>query len=103
MSIQPAEVNRDENGYWVHPELPEWDDGTTPTDIESWFSLNNLNYWIDRFEDSATATEEMHEAYYGDGDSGVPDWEPECPVKDSFLLSIHDTEDGPVAVFATPK
>jgi len=103
MSIQPVTVNRDKGGYWVHPELPEWDDGTTQKEIDTWFSNNNLSYWIDNFEDSTTATEEMQDAYFVNGDVGVPDWKPECPVEGSFLLSIHDTEDGPVAVFAIPK
>ena len=103
MSIQPVTVNRDEDGYWVHPELPEWDEGTTQEEIDDWFSNNNLSYWIDNFEDSVTATEEMQERYYGASDGNISDWEPDCPVKGSFLLSIHDTESGPVAVFATPK
>lgn len=103
MSIEPAKVNRDEDGYWVHPGMPEWDEGTSGEEIDRWFSENHLSYWINKFEDSDTATDAMHDAYYNNGDIGVPDWQPECPAEGAFLLSIHDTEEGPVAVFAIPK
>lgn len=103
MTIQPAQIQRDENGYWSHPDFPAWDEGTKQETIDQWFADNEIAYAVDEFEDSDTATEEMHKAYYDDGEIGVPDWKPRCHQEGAFLLSIHDTEQGPVAVFAVPK
>lgn len=103
MTIQPAQIQRDENGYWSHPDFPAWDEGVEQETIDQWFSDNEITYFVDEFEGSVTATEEMHKAYYDDGAMGAPDWQPRCDADGAFLLSIHDTEQGPVAVFAAPN
>jgi hypothetical protein len=35
--IQPAEVVRDEYGFWTHPDYPEWDEGTTVKTVHDWY------------------------------------------------------------------
>jgi hypothetical protein len=73
--IQAATIERDE-GYWTHPDFPEWDEGTKKAEFER---------------------------FYDDSDSDISDWSPVYEKAGSFLLSIHDTEDGPVALFFAPK
>ncbi len=49
-----------------------------------WFELDAPEHLIERYTD-------------------ISDWQPVCDKAGSFLLSIHDTEDGPVALFFAPK
>ncbi|MCU8044414.1 MULTISPECIES: hypothetical protein [unclassified Shewanella] len=97
--IQAATVER-EQGYWIHQDLPEWDEGTTRAECEAWASANGGELVVIRFE--SDANEELIERYFDDGDIDISDWNPVCDKTGSFLLSIHDTEDGPVALFFAP-
>ncbi|WP_305817526.1 hypothetical protein [Photobacterium leiognathi] len=101
MCIQPCYVDRDEDGYWIHPELPNWDESTTSEVINAWFKANNCDYAIVYFE--SDAPEALSDKYYEQGEPGVGDWEPTLPHANAFLLSIHDAEDSPIALFAIPK
>lgn len=103
MSIKPVKVERDQDGYWVHPDFPEWDEGTGRDVIDKWFNDNGIRFEIDMFEDSDTASEELKDRYFEHGECDISEWNPSCNAEHAFLLSIHDTEDGPVAVFAVPK
>jgi hypothetical protein len=98
--IQAAEVERDE-GYWTHPDFPEWDDGTTRAECEAWAADNGGEFVVIRFENDAP--EKLIERFYDDDESDISDWNPICENAGSFLLSIHDTEDGPVALFLAPN
>ncbi len=57
-SIQAATVEREE-GYWTHPDLPEWDEGVTRVECEAWaaslwrFGLNSMHL---KTSSSATLT-----------------------------------------------
>jgi hypothetical protein len=98
--IQAATIERDE-GYWTHPDFPEWDEGTTRLQCDTWCAENDGKFYIVSFEDDAP--ENLIERFYDDGESDISDWNPICEKPDSFLLSIHDTEDGPVALFFAPN
>ncbi|GGN23075.1 hypothetical protein GCM10007984_23590 [Shewanella putrefaciens] len=98
--IQAAVVERIE-GYWTHPDLPEWDEGATRAECEAWAADNGGEFVSIWFE--MDAPENLIERYYDDGDIDISDWQPVCDKAGSFLLSIHDTEDGPVALFFAPK
>lgn len=56
--IQAATVEREE-GYWTHPDLPEWDEGVTRVECEAWaaslwrFGLNSMRQ---KTSSSATLT-----------------------------------------------
>ncbi|MCG7551588.1 hypothetical protein [Pseudoalteromonas sp. Of7M-16] len=100
MGIKPVKVERDENGWWVHPDLPKWDEGTCQNEIAAWFEKNRVTYFIDHFESSAT--EEQSNRWFEEGNCDCSDWQPTCDEDNSFLLSIHDTEYGPIGIFAVP-
>ncbi|MGF1905306.1 hypothetical protein [Aliivibrio salmonicida] len=99
MSIQEVDVKRDENGFWTHPDLPYWGEETPISEINLFLEESNLKIqtvWFD-----GDAPEDIHGRYYeAEDNSAVADWKPTKP-DDSFLLSLHDTEDGPVAIFAS--
>ena len=98
--IKAATIKRDE-GYWTHPDFPEWDEGTTRAESEAWAADNGGEFVAIWFE--SDAPENLIERFFDDGDSDISDWNPVCEKSGSFLLSIHDTEDGPVALFFDPK
>ena len=98
--ITAVPVARDEDGFWTHPNFPEWHEGTTRDEVDTFFSELNLGYVVYSME--FNAPDELVEKYFEDGDCGCVGWDPECDKEGAFLLSIHDTEDGPVAIFAYP-
>lgn len=98
MSIQEIDVKRDENGFWTHPDMPEWDESVKGGDIVEWLKDRSLELVSVVFFDG-DADEKITDRYYEDEDcSAVVEWEPTKP-DDSFLLSLHDSDNGPVAVF----
>lgn len=99
--IKPAPVERDHYGYWTHPDFPEWDEGTTGGEIDQWFDDHNLHPEVQWLEHDAP--EHVSRRYFEDGEPHCNDWYPESEYDGGFLLSIHDTEDGPVAIFAVPQ
>lgn len=101
IEFTPGNVERDENGYWTDPRIPEWDESAKSEDIDKWFEERNLGWHIDSLESSGT--EEQNERYGNDGEYGIPDWEPKCDIEGAFLLAIYDTEDGLRAIYAFPK
>ncbi len=100
-TIKPAPVVRDDNGYWTHPDLPEWDESTTKEQIDAWAKENQgaiVVEWMD-----GDAPQEVADRYFEVGDADISYWYPHCAKAGNFLLSIHDTEDGPVALFFVPN
>lgn len=102
MSISAVTPDRDFYGYWVHPELPMWEEGTRKAVVDEWFKQQNMVCYLDTLEHGDSATDEMRKRYFDDGEIGVADWIPECPTSNSILLAIYETEDGPVAMFGIP-
>lgn len=98
--IKPAKVMRDKYGMWHHPDLPEWEEGTDDSVIEEWLLDNQGNFYTVRF--SHDATEELLNSWYDSGCDDCSAWKPECTEKNSFLTSIHNTANGPVASFFVP-
>ena len=98
--IQQALVLRDECGFFHHPDFPKWDEGEPVESIVDWFKNNGGGHYVDRLEDSAT--EEMVNAWFDDYAHDCTPWQPTCELEGSFILSIHDTEEGPVALFFYP-
>lgn len=104
MAIKPQEINRCEHGFWTHADFPDFDGAEHPTDyqIDKWLSDNNINFRVFWFE--SDAEESLLDRYFDDGDlSACAEWNPVCDSYGAFLISIHDTEDGPVAIFAIPN
>lgn len=98
--IQPEEVKRNEHGFWFHSQYPEWDEGTTMEQVEAWENENNIRIAVLDME--SDAPEEVAQDYFESDSNSCTDWNPVHPAPGAFLLSIHDAEDGPVAIFAVP-
>ncbi|NQZ49315.1 MAG: hypothetical protein HRT95_03730 [Moritella sp.] len=100
MTIKPIEVVRDTKGMFSHPDFPAWDDNAEVKEMNDWFSMNNGAWYIDSFE--SNGPEEMVESWFDNGDSDCTNWQPICDKPGAFLLSIHDTKEGPVGLFFVP-
>lgn len=100
MPIQPETVRRDSRGYWTHSQHPPWGESVTALEIMTWCEQNKVNLAYSWFEHEAPAMAQHN--YYELGHDTCLGWDPEPPTKDAFCLSIHDTEDGPVAVYLAP-
>lgn len=98
--IAPAEVKRDRNGFWSHPDFPTWEESTCGHVINQWYKKNGITYFVSFFLE--TAPDDLVEHFIDTGE-GVELWDPVCNREGSFLLSVHCVEDGPVAVFAVPQ
>jgi hypothetical protein len=95
-------ITRDSYGNYQHPELPDFDGSECITkDMrDDWQSEMDFNLVINTMD---CEVDEDHPAwvhYFENGDAGFGEWDPEAPSADAVLLSIHDTEDGPVAWWA---
>ncbi|MEZ8095811.1 hypothetical protein ACED51_17060 [Photobacterium swingsii] len=98
MAIQPARIERDKYGFWTHPEFPNFGEVITKEEKERWEKANNVKLEFIYFEQDAP--EVLQERYFTEGQAkACAEWEPSQP-KSSFLISVHDTEDGPIAFFA---
>ncbi|OXX29104.1 hypothetical protein [Vibrio sp. V08_P9A1T1] len=99
-TIKPVEVQR-VNGFWTHPDLPVFGEYVTKEDIKEFERNNNLVFFcVEMGED---ASQEFVDEWFEDGLDDCSPWEPTPPSARAFLLSIRDTEDGPMAWFAEPK
>ena len=50
--IEEREVHRDEQGYWRHPDYPEWSESDSGESINDWFYNNGITFHVVHFEDS---------------------------------------------------
>jgi hypothetical protein len=100
MAIQSVEVKRDHNGMWTHPDLPNWGESISRSELKEWEEENGIT--VNLVSMDGDAPEELVDRWFEDGDCDCSEWKPTPPSADSFLLSIHDTEDGPYSWWATP-
>ena len=103
MSIKPVKVVRDKYGFFSHPDFPAWDEGISVDIINEWFYDNGGIFVVVHFEDDADGylVDQWFDTDFKE-DVSCLTWEPTNKYEGAFLLSIHDTEDGPVAVFFRP-
>lgn len=94
--IQRVAVERDQDGWWSHPDEPDFDEDYAA--FKAWLVQQGLELkqW---HMDSDIG--EHHP--YDDGECHCLGWEPECPGPEWFLLGIFDTEDGPCVSWARRK
>ncbi|AUX72451.1 hypothetical protein [Erwinia pyrifoliae] len=101
--ITALPVERDEDGYWTHPDLFVPANGMefgAPGEFESWKSVNRVTGHLQWMESDAT---EEQKAAYESGDGDVSQWKPTSPEGGGwFIASIYDTEDGPVCYWLRP-
>ncbi|XZG69280.1 hypothetical protein ACTSKR_11510 [Chitinibacteraceae bacterium HSL-7] len=101
--ILPATPERDSYGYWSHPDYPDFNEGTNSIEITRAFNAAGVASWaLTEMEDDLDFDHPAYVRYFEEGEADIHDWDPTPPRGDGwFLLSIYDTEDGPVAVFGS--
>lgn len=96
--IQPVPVERDAYGFWTHPDYPEWDESTLLSTVNDWFEGQGLERATVLFE--YDAPQDLQDDYLENGEPDYSKWQPTPPQGDGwFMLSIFDTEDGPVCIW----
>ncbi len=95
--MKAFEVKRDEQGFWTHPQLPKWDEGTSMSHAKAWFANHELDC------DLVIMDGELGEQWVNGEIESCLDWQPSIDIDGAFLVGIWDTEDGVVAMFAFPK
>lgn len=94
--MRAIDVQRDEYGMWIHPELPDWGENPSPKQVDTWFASQGLTHHLVLMDG------ELDERWCNGELESCAEWEPNPKVKDSFLVGIWDNEDGVVAMFASP-
>lgn len=96
--IVAAPVERDAEGFWSHPNIPDFDE--CAESYKAWLDDNGLVISYKYLE----SEDDEHPAYvsYFDQEScSCALWGPTTPDGDGwFTLAIYDTEDGPVWAWA---
>lgn len=98
-TIKAVEVIRDDYGFWFHPDLPNWNESTKTADMRLWaksVGLTSIDFVCFELE----APEALVDRYIEGEEKVVAEWEPECKFENSFLLSIHENENGVFAMYA---
>ncbi|HHJ3234241.1 TPA: hypothetical protein ACQJO1_004648 [Vibrio parahaemolyticus] len=98
MTIQAMPVERDLEGYWCHPDLPELGEDATWDEFEAHFQAQGFSVGVVWLEDDAD--EELVTAYFEKGATNIASWEPSKPQDAAFCLAIYATEEGPVCLWA---
>jgi hypothetical protein len=96
-SIGPVPVDRDENGWWSHPAVPNFDE-----DVDSylaWVKAIGLEMKYKALE--SDPDHPLYDAWFEHGECNASSWNPEEPAGGGwFTFSIHDSEDGPIWAWA---
>lgn len=90
-------VEKDRLGYWTNAGVPDFNEDE-----------NAFNLWVEQqgLEIHKTSLENENEdnpifqSYFENGNADISGWRPQPPADDWHILSIHDTEYGPVFVWA---
>ncbi|ARZ00759.1 hypothetical protein [Yersinia ruckeri] len=103
-TITAVPVERDECGFWTHPDYFEPANGRefgVEAEFKAWKTLNRVTGALSWMEGEDNA-DELNAAYES-GDCNISAWQPTPPAGDGwFMASIHDTEDGPVCYWLRP-
>lgn len=103
-TITAAPVERDNCGFWTHPDYFEPANGNefgVEGEFAAWKALNRVTGAIGWMENEENA-EEL-QAEYDSVNCSVSMWNPTPPDGDGwFMASIHETEDGPVCYWLRP-
>lgn len=97
--IIATEVQRDEYGYWTHPDYLEFCDGREcipSEEFDKWMQSQGIECSVE-YRDEEMADPDM------DG-GNLSSWQPEQPNGEGwFIGSIHDSEDGAVCIWLRAK
>lgn len=96
--LEPVDVVRDENGFWQHPDAPDFVDDDSGLEYKQWFETLGLEgrlSWLEHEDDNHP----VKKGYFEQGIVGCLGWEPPQPEGQGwFLLCIGESDgDGPAA------
>ena len=102
--LQPQTVIRDSYGDWTHPALTElFSRGGDPErehipgdEWSAWLAEHNIETDWQSMEYELDDTHPAWIRHFDEGNPGSVGWDPEPPGPEWHMLTIHDTEDGPV-------
>lgn len=95
-------VERDEDGDWTHSELTTFlgDREYVPkTEWLDWCAQHSIETQIHYMEYDLDENHPAWIRYFDEGNAGSIGWNPVPPGSEWHMLSIHDTEDGPVVIW----
>lgn len=96
--IQPLPVERDRDGWWSHPGIPDFSEDVKA--FNAWLEEQGLEVTHKMLE-SEGESHPVYVSYFENEDTNITAWEPTEPAGAGwFTFSIHDTEDGPAYVWA---
>ncbi|EML4851190.1 hypothetical protein RS414_001003 [Morganella morganii] len=99
--IQHIEPQRDEYGFWSHPEIPAME---ASDEVKAWLNKNNLEYGRTNLEDDLDSDDPAWIAYFENGNPDCSLWQPTPPAGDGWIMAwITDTDDGPACVWVRYK
>ncbi len=100
--LTPAKVERNDDGEWTHPAVIEKfsDREYVPGDEwKEWCAEHGIETCVTSMEYDLDEDHPAWIRHFEEGNPGCVGWEPEKPSEAHRVLSIHDTEDGPVVVW----
>lgn len=104
--LAPETVTRNEDGHWTHSALMDLLDSegelreTVPDDEwNAWLAEHNIEFQVSAMEYDLESEHPVFIHHFEDGNAGCVGWEPSPPGPEWCMLSIHDTEDGPVVIW----
>lgn len=95
--IKPMEPQRNREGYWTHPDYRVCE---TSEQFNAWQAEQGFECSVVMLDgDDGIGAQDAGERY-AEGDTDILAWQPSKPEGEGwFMVSIHDTEDGPVCVW----
>lgn len=107
IQLKPVEVVRDEDGFFYHPEYSKLlddllGDREYPTNQEWEDFKKSLGIEIYRTWLESDASDEVIDRYFNGEIEVCAEWNPSRPdiEGDWFVISIHDSEEGAVCLWA---
>lgn len=96
------ELPLDQNGWRCHPDLPQFEEGQEQ-EFGEYLRQQGLRYKLQFLEDDCSPEAiELAKKYFEHESGDFSGWKPRPPQGDGwFLISVHDNEDGPVAMWVT--
>ena len=93
--IGPVTVERDRDGWWDHPDLPDFDEDYPA--FKAWIEQQGLE--LTQWHMEQDLDSDTHH-YWVEDSCSCEGWNPEAPGSEWFMLGIFDTEDGPCVSWA---
>jgi len=108
--LEPEGIKRDEFGDWTHSALlalyqkdGEDREMLSHGEFDQWLKQHGIEISILEMEFDLDESDPAWIRHFDEGNPGSLGWNPERPGPEWNMLSIHDTEDGPVVIWYRKK